>query len=117
MGLFNIIFDTVGLCLFCDTADHGKGGKTMTSSSLYYSGYAALPQLHISSLHLQVFRPLRDPCSQRDDEKGHAMQPGFTTPTQVIIHCNKSLWYHKICGIAIACFIYQNIIQCSHGVL
>ncbi len=32
MGLFDIIFDTVGLCLSCDTACHGKGCKTVSSS-------------------------------------------------------------------------------------
>ncbi len=32
MGLFDIIFDTVGLCLSRDTAGHGKGCKTVSSS-------------------------------------------------------------------------------------
>ncbi len=31
-GLFDVIFDTVGLCLSCDTAGHGKGYKTVSSS-------------------------------------------------------------------------------------
>ncbi len=77
---------------------------------LQYPVQPGTPQYISSPLHLQVFGAQRDPNPQRDDEKDHDTQPRFTSPTQVIIHCHKSLWYHKICGIVIACFIYQNIV-------
>ncbi len=41
-GLFDIIFDTVGLCLSCDTASHGKGCRTVSSSSRCLAVYKIL---------------------------------------------------------------------------
>ncbi len=47
MGLFDIIFDTVGLCLSRDTVGHGKGCNTVGSSFRCLAVYMILAMYDI----------------------------------------------------------------------